>query len=67
MLVFIPLGNLKKKIPLSKLEDDQFFRNLFTFLVDSEICLPFNKRNELNLKTNQKSNHEKSNLSVTFS
>ena len=31
---------------------------------DSGICLPFNKRIELNLKRNQKSNREKLNLSL---
>ena len=38
---FISLGNLIIN-PFSKSEVDHIFRDLYTFLFDSGVCLPFN-------------------------
>ena len=60
---FTPLGNLKTEIHFRSKESITLF--FFNLLFDSEVHLPFNKGNAVQLKRNQKSNREKLNLSVT--
>ena len=49
--VFIPLS-VQKTFETQKLL--KFFVTFSNLLVDSGICLPFNKQNEVNLKRNHK-------------
>ena len=47
-----------------KIQFDHVFVTFTLLLYDSEVWLPFKKENEVNLKRNQKSNWEKSKLSM---
>ena len=64
--VFIPLRNLKNNVHFRNKESIKFFVTLTRLLFDTGVLLPFSNENELNLKRNQKSNHEKSKLSLIF-
>ena len=59
---FIALDISTIKFHFQNKKPIRFFATFTLLLFDRVVCLPFNKRNELNLKRNQKSNHEKSNI-----
>ena len=61
---FISQVNLIIKFHFRNFKSITFFVTFASLLLDSGTCLPFKKENEVNLKRNQKSNREKSKLSV---
>ena len=61
---YIPLGNLKTKFSFRHEKTIHLLVNFPLLLFDIGVCLPFNKRNEVNLKKSQVKLQNKSNLSV---
>ena len=61
--IFISLGNLIK-CHFRNYKSITFFVNFTFLLLNSGVCVPFNRGNEVNLKKNQKSNREKTNTRV---
>ena len=59
---FISLGNLIINLHFRNQKSITFFVTFTLLLFDSGVCLPFNKRNELNLKRNHKPNREKTKI-----
>ena len=57
--VSLRLRNPRMKFHFRNWKSTTFFVTFNLSLFDSGVYLPFNKGNELNLKTNQKSNREK--------
>ena len=53
VIFFYFAGESENSIPFSKLEIDHVFV-IFSLLLDSGTCLPFNVRNNLNLKKKSK-------------
>ena len=60
---FEKIGNSVYKTPKHPIT---FFVTFILLLFGSGFCFPFNKRNELNLKRNQKSNRKKNKFEPAF-